>query len=99
MLNNYFKQKETELDNEQQRLLDQKDALLKEIMQDIFVAKRELLLANQNFNFADNDELIDLYSYQIIVAQGKCDYLLKKARDNGINCSQFLSENLYHVNL
>ena len=97
MLN--FINDESQLEDEQQRLLEQKDTLLKEILQDILVAKRELLIATQNFDFADNNELIDLYSYQIIVAQSKCDYLLKKARDNGISYSQFSSSNLQQVNL
>jgi len=99
MLNINLKSEENELENEQQRLLVQKDTLLQEILQDILAAKRELLIATQNFNFADNNELIDLYSYQIIVAQSKCDYLLKKAKDNGISYSQFSSSNLQQVNL
>ena len=45
--------------------------------------KKELEEANKNFEFAEGD-LIDYYTYQIKANRAKFDYLLKKAKENGI---------------
>ena len=70
------------------------DKVLNEILQDILQAKRELAIANQNFNFASTDDMIDICTYQIIAAQRKCDYLIKKAKDMGIKFNDYLSDNV-----
>ena len=44
----------------------EKDKLLKEIIHDLVLAKTELDTATENYNFADSEDLIDLYSYKII---------------------------------
>lgn len=56
-----------------------RDKYFKEIIQDLLSAKAELDAAVQNFNFADSDELIDLYAYKIKAAQTKYS-LFKKSK-------------------
>lgn len=77
-----------------QQLQLEKDKLLKEIIQDIFLAKTELATATQNYNFADSDDLIDLCSYRIITAQAKYNFLLKKAKENGLSYQQYLHDSV-----
>jgi hypothetical protein len=49
----------------------------------ILKTKRDLAVANHNFEFAEN-ELIDYYAYQIKANKSKLDYLVKKAKEEGI---------------
>jgi len=74
--------------------ISKKDVLLKEIINDIVIAKRELASATQKFNMADNSHLTDMYSYQITAARLKYDYLIKKARENGLSYECFLDDNV-----
>lgn len=50
-----------------------------ELIKSIIDAKRQLNLANKNFEYADG-ELIDYYAYQIKATRSKLDYLVKKAK-------------------
>lgn len=60
--------------------MEQKEIeLIKSIMQ----ARRDLNVANQNFESAE-DDLIDYYSYQIKAYKSKLDYLIKKVKEKGI---------------
>lgn len=54
-----------------------------ELMVSIIKAKRELEVANLNFEYAQED-LIDYYTYQIKATRAKFDYLLKKAKERGL---------------
>ncbi len=54
-----------------------------ELIISILKTKRELDMANGNFEFAEN-ELIDYYAYQIKANKSKLDYLMKKAKKQGI---------------
>ena len=54
-----------------------------ELIISILKTKRELDMANGNFEFAEN-ELIDYYAYQIKAHKSKLDYLMKKAKKQGI---------------
>lgn len=54
-----------------------------ELIISILKTKRELEMANGNFEFAEN-ELIDYYAYQIKANKSKLDYLMKKAKKQGI---------------
>ena len=54
-----------------------------ELIISILKTKRELDMANWNFEFAEN-ELIDYYAYQIKANKSKLDYLMKKAKKQGI---------------
>ena len=55
-----------------------------ELVKSIIKVREELKNANKNFEFAE-EELIDYYTYQIKANQSKLDYLLKKAKTNGIS--------------
>ena len=77
--------------------VSEKDILLKEIISDIVIAKRELASATQKFNMADNTHLTDMYSYQMTAARLKYDYLLKKARENGLTYECFLDDNVTSI--
>ena len=50
-----------------------------ELIKSIIEAKKQLNLANRNFEYAEG-ELIDYYSYQIKATRSKLDYLVKKAK-------------------
>ena len=54
-----------------------------DLMISIIQTKQELENANNNFKYAEG-ELIDYYLYQIKASQSKLNYLLKKAKKNGI---------------
>ncbi|MBO4815813.1 MAG: DUF2508 family protein [Clostridia bacterium] len=50
-----------------------------ELLKSIMKAKQELLIANKNFEGAE-DELIDYYSYQIKASKAKLNYLIKQVK-------------------
>lgn len=54
-----------------------------ELMVSIIKTKKELEVANLNFEYAQ-DDLIDYYTYQIKATRAKFDYLVKKAKEKGI---------------
>ncbi|OQB14514.1 MAG: hypothetical protein BWY15_01023 [Firmicutes bacterium ADurb.Bin193] len=68
-----------------------------EIIHDIILAKTELETATQNYNFADSDDLIDIYAYRIIAAQTKYNMLIKKAREKGLSYNEYLSGGITSV--
>ena len=55
-----------------------------ELIASIIKTKKELDTAHKNFEFAEND-LIDYYSFKIKANQSKLDYLIKLAKEKGIN--------------
>lgn len=54
-----------------------------ELIKSIIKTKMDLDNANKNYEFAEG-ELIDYYLYQIKANQSKLNYLLKKAKKDGI---------------
>lgn len=54
-----------------------------ELMISIIKTRKELEVANHNFEYAQED-LIDYYTYQIKAARAKFDYLVKKAKEKGL---------------
>lgn len=67
------------------KIVDKKEEEKKqELIISIIRTKRELEEANRNFEFAQ-DELIDYYLYNMKANQAKLDYLIKKAKTNGIS--------------
>ena len=54
-----------------------------ELIKCIITTKRELEVANRNFESAE-EELIDYYSYQIKASKAKLDYLIRKVKEKGI---------------
>lgn len=55
-----------------------------ELIVSLIMAKKELNLATKNFETAENG-LIDYYIYQIKASKSKVDYLVNKARENGMS--------------
>ena len=54
-----------------------------ELIKNIIKVKEELIVANMNFDFVE-DEMIDYYTYQIKANQSKLNYLIKEAKSKGI---------------
>ena len=54
-----------------------------ELLKCILNTKRELVIANKNFESAEG-ELVDYYSYQIKASKAKLDYLIKQVKTKGI---------------
>ena len=54
-----------------------------ELLKCILATKRELIVANKNFESAEG-ELVDYYSYQIKASKAKLDYLIKQVKIKGI---------------
>lgn len=55
-----------------------------ELISDIIRAHTELETARHNYDYV-TDELAEMYAYKIIAARVKCGYLIKKAKEMGIN--------------
>ena len=66
------------------KLLKQQRAAQKELLYNIQVAKYELECATVNFSFATEPALVDMYSYQIKACQTKYQYLLSRAKEQGL---------------
>ena len=54
-----------------------------ELMVSIAKTRKELEVANANFEYAQ-DDLIDYYTYHIKATRAKFDYLVKKAKEKGL---------------
>lgn len=54
-----------------------------ELIKSIIKTKNDLQNLNKNYEYAEG-ELIDYFSYQIKANQAKLNYLLKKAKKNGL---------------
>ena len=55
-----------------------------ELITSIIKVKKEIDVANLNFEFAQ-DDLIDYYTYQIKANKYKLNYLVKKAKELGLS--------------
>ncbi len=66
-----------------------------QLMISIIKAKKELDIASKNFEFAEGD-LIDYYTYQMKAARAKLDYLIKRAKREGINLPMLEQIELRH---
>ncbi len=63
-----------------------------ELLRNITRARLELEAANQNFSYATDPLLIDLYAYQIKASQAKYTYLLKKAQLKGLTQCEYIKK-------
>lgn len=54
-----------------------------ELIKSIIKTKQDLKASHKNYEFAEGD-LIDYYLYEIKANQSKLNYLLKKAKKNGL---------------
>ncbi len=68
-----------------------------ELKEDMEKAREELMIATRSFEYADSNELIDICTLQIAVARKKCDYLVKRAKEQGFSCDDWLSDSLSAV--
>ena len=75
MRNEYIKENKIDEKSEEDKEL--------ELVVSIIKVKKELEEASKNFEFAEGD-LIDYYTYQIKANRSKFDYLVKKAKENGM---------------
>lgn len=80
-LHNFFLQQKTPI----KMKMDEDDGEAKEILDNLLQAQKELEIANRNFEFVQEQELIDFYIYQMKAAQTRYQYLLKKAKEKKIN--------------
>lgn len=64
----------------------------KKIIDEINKTKLELETANQNFEFATDPLLVDMYTYQIKASQVKYSYLLGEARKMGVLKKAYLED-------
>lgn len=55
-----------------------------ELIECILKTKKDLEIANKNFEQAEN-EMIDYYSYQIKANKAKLDYLIKEVKEKGLS--------------
>lgn len=69
--------RENELTEKKQKDYEQ------ELVKSIIITKNKLDVANKNYEYAE-DELIDYYLYKIKAEKAKYNYLLRKAKQNGI---------------
>lgn len=56
---------------------------IEEVVENLKKARNEWVIASMNYEFAQEEELIDYYIYLMKAAQLKYDYLLKKAKEKG----------------
>ena len=68
-----------------------------ELKEDMEKAREELYIATQSFDYADTNEMIDICTLQIAVARKKCDYLIKIAKEQGIVCDDWITDNVSAV--
>ncbi len=67
--------------------IEQKKKEVKEVIYNLHQAKQELDIANNNFKFAQEQELIDYYIYQMKAAEARYQHLLKEAKEKKITIS------------
>ncbi len=60
------------------------DSDMEELMESIKSARKEWLCATSNFNYANDQEIVDYYTYMIKACQVRYEYLIKKAKEKGM---------------
>ena len=65
-----------------------------QVLSSIAKAKQELEIADQNFSYATEPLLVDMYSYEIKAAQAKYRYLLGQARALGLEQREYIEKAL-----
>lgn len=65
-----------------------------QVLSSIARAKQDLEIANQNFSYATEPLLVDMYSYEIKAAQAKYRYLLGQARALGLEQREYIEKAL-----
>ncbi len=57
----------------------------KRLLESLYNAKLEWTTALDNFQLADSKDMVDYYTYKITACQIKYNYLLKQAKEKGLN--------------
>ena len=60
------------------------DEDIEDLIKNLKNAQSEFENANRNYEFADDPELVDYYTYKIKATQTRYQYLLKKAKEKGL---------------
>lgn len=60
------------------------DSETKELVKNLKIAQIEFETAVNNYEFANEPELVDYYTYNIKATQTKYQYLLKKVKEKGL---------------
>ncbi|WHH57106.1 YaaL family protein [Petroclostridium sp. X23] len=60
-----------------------------ELLNSLHEAKKQLDIANMNFEFAQDNELIDSFIYEIKAAETRYQYLLKMAKRKNVNVANY----------
>ncbi|HHW00926.1 MAG TPA: YaaL family protein [Clostridiaceae bacterium] len=64
--------------------IEQQENEIKELLDSIRSARDEWMRANNNFEYADEQGLIDYYIYVIKACETKYEHYLKKAKEKGL---------------
>jgi hypothetical protein len=59
-----------------------------EILECLRSAREEWMDANRNFKYADDEEMIDYFTYKIKASEVRYEFYLKKAKEKGIKVNQ-----------
>jgi len=65
----------------------------RDLLSNIKSAKNEWISANMNFEFADEQELVDYYSYKIKACEVRYQYLIRLAKEKGIRVEMLEIDN------
>lgn len=70
-----------------------------QLLQSIAAAMLELEAAHQNFAYATDPLLVDVYAYQIKAVQAKYSYLLSVARQKQLTKNNYIKHGLQKADL
>jgi hypothetical protein len=64
-----------------------------ELLENIKSAKKEWLDANSNFEYIEDKDIVDYYTYKILACRVRYEYFLKIAKEKGFKGEIFVEEN------
>lgn len=73
----------TELENTK-TVSDEASFEVHELLDSIRNARKEWINANNNFEYANEKEMVDYYTYKIKACEVRYEYLLRKAKEKGV---------------
>lgn len=65
--------------------IEKSDRERRELLQNLKQAKRDLDIASANFEFVNDEGLVDYYIYQMKAAETRYQYLIRKAKEKNIH--------------
>ncbi len=84
LIRNFTIRETTELQLKKNDLLE-----TKELVKCIESARNAWINANNNFEFAKDEDMIDYYSYEIKACQVRYNYLIKQVKGKGLDMTAF----------